>query len=381
MKAPVYGTKVEGVFACGDARTGQSLVVTAIAEGRRCARVVDQYLGGSGEVRRVSRRGDVRLRGRRPALAPPPGRDRPHGHGRRRLLDRPARRALALAPASAVRVARCSHAADSHSPLPLSPSPVLWLWPPRGRRREDAHAGRRALPGPPGRGAAPLHRAEQRSRHEYLRFSNLVANTGRRRPAPAARAQHSRPTSRPGIQEILDAQRQHRLEQAGERVRLPPRAQPLAPRPTSRCSRSAPRSTTARGGRFGAVFADQSHQDDLLPDRRDQARRQLANTATATTGTASPTRTRASPRAGVTSTTTPRRARSSRSPDAKPRDLLPRVDRPMPRAAFLETDTTNNTAWTSFRLTRDSKGNAKVAEVAHSPCSRRRSAARQLPNR
>src|SRR5919107_188018 len=54
VKAPVYGTKVEGVFACGDARTGQSLVVTAIAEGRRCARVVDQYLGGSGEVRRVS---------------------------------------------------------------------------------------------------------------------------------------------------------------------------------------------------------------------------------------------------------------------------------------------------------------------------------------
>jgi glutamate synthase (NADPH) small chain len=54
VKAPVYGTKVEGVFACGDARTGQSLVVTAIAEGRRCARIVDQYLGGSGEVRRIS---------------------------------------------------------------------------------------------------------------------------------------------------------------------------------------------------------------------------------------------------------------------------------------------------------------------------------------
>ncbi len=53
VKAPVYGTKVEGVFACGDARVGQSLVVTAIAEGRRCARVVDQYLGGSGEIRRV----------------------------------------------------------------------------------------------------------------------------------------------------------------------------------------------------------------------------------------------------------------------------------------------------------------------------------------
>ena len=53
VKAPVYGTKIEGVFACGDARVGQSLVVTAIAEGRRCARVVDQYLGGSGEIRRI----------------------------------------------------------------------------------------------------------------------------------------------------------------------------------------------------------------------------------------------------------------------------------------------------------------------------------------
>jgi glutamate synthase (NADPH/NADH) small chain len=53
VKAPVYGTKVEGVFACGDARVGQSLVVTAIAEGRRCARVIDQYLGGTGEARRI----------------------------------------------------------------------------------------------------------------------------------------------------------------------------------------------------------------------------------------------------------------------------------------------------------------------------------------
>ncbi|MBO0768195.1 MAG: FAD-dependent oxidoreductase, partial [Solirubrobacterales bacterium] len=38
---------VNGVFACGDARIGQSLVVTAIAEGRKCARVVNEFLGGS----------------------------------------------------------------------------------------------------------------------------------------------------------------------------------------------------------------------------------------------------------------------------------------------------------------------------------------------
>ena len=37
VKAPLYATDEAGVFACGDARMGQSLVVTAIAEGRRCA--------------------------------------------------------------------------------------------------------------------------------------------------------------------------------------------------------------------------------------------------------------------------------------------------------------------------------------------------------
>jgi glutamate synthase (NADPH/NADH) small chain len=39
-------TTVPGVFACGDMRRGQSLVVWAIWEGRECARIVDQYLVG-----------------------------------------------------------------------------------------------------------------------------------------------------------------------------------------------------------------------------------------------------------------------------------------------------------------------------------------------
>jgi glutamate synthase (NADPH/NADH) small chain len=47
VRAPVYSTSAEGVFACGDARIGQSLVVTAIAEGRKCARVVDRHLMGA----------------------------------------------------------------------------------------------------------------------------------------------------------------------------------------------------------------------------------------------------------------------------------------------------------------------------------------------
>jgi glutamate synthase (NADPH) small chain len=42
-----YMTSVPGVFAAGDMRRGQSLVVWAIAEGRKAARGVDQYLMGS----------------------------------------------------------------------------------------------------------------------------------------------------------------------------------------------------------------------------------------------------------------------------------------------------------------------------------------------
>lgn len=41
-----YTTSVEGVFAAGDARRGQSLIVWAIHEGREAAREVDRYLMG-----------------------------------------------------------------------------------------------------------------------------------------------------------------------------------------------------------------------------------------------------------------------------------------------------------------------------------------------
>jgi glutamate synthase (NADPH/NADH) small chain len=42
-----YQTSVNGVFAAGDVRRGQSLVVWAIREGRQCARAVDEFLTGS----------------------------------------------------------------------------------------------------------------------------------------------------------------------------------------------------------------------------------------------------------------------------------------------------------------------------------------------
>jgi len=45
-----YATTIEGVFAAGDCRRGQSLVVWAIAEGRGAARKVDEYLMGFSDL-------------------------------------------------------------------------------------------------------------------------------------------------------------------------------------------------------------------------------------------------------------------------------------------------------------------------------------------
>ena len=39
-----YMSSVDGIFAAGDMRRGQSLVVWAIAEGRKAAAAVDRYL-------------------------------------------------------------------------------------------------------------------------------------------------------------------------------------------------------------------------------------------------------------------------------------------------------------------------------------------------
>ena len=46
VAAENYQTPVPGIFAAGDARRGQSLVVWAIAEGRKAAAAIDGYLAG-----------------------------------------------------------------------------------------------------------------------------------------------------------------------------------------------------------------------------------------------------------------------------------------------------------------------------------------------
>ena len=45
-----FATSVPGVFAAGDCRRGQSLVVWAINEGRGAARAVDEFLMGASQL-------------------------------------------------------------------------------------------------------------------------------------------------------------------------------------------------------------------------------------------------------------------------------------------------------------------------------------------
>ncbi|HEV2999455.1 MAG TPA: glutamate synthase subunit beta [Solirubrobacteraceae bacterium] len=71
-KAPTYATSVPGVFAAGDARRGQSLIVWAINEGRQAARMVERHLGTL-EPRELIHAGNVEDADSGPA-GPPQGR-------------------------------------------------------------------------------------------------------------------------------------------------------------------------------------------------------------------------------------------------------------------------------------------------------------------
>jgi glutamate synthase (NADPH/NADH) small chain len=55
IDAPAFATSSPSVYAAGDARRGQSLVVWAIAEGRRCARIVDRDLASAPIAPRTDR--------------------------------------------------------------------------------------------------------------------------------------------------------------------------------------------------------------------------------------------------------------------------------------------------------------------------------------
>jgi glutamate synthase (NADPH/NADH) small chain len=50
VRDDAWKSTVDGVYVCGDAGRGQSLIVWAIAEGRACAAAVDAYLTGQTEL-------------------------------------------------------------------------------------------------------------------------------------------------------------------------------------------------------------------------------------------------------------------------------------------------------------------------------------------
>jgi glutamate synthase (NADPH/NADH) small chain len=51
-----YMSSVEGIFAAGDMRRGQSLVVWAISEGRKAAEAIDNYLTANADLEPQFRR-------------------------------------------------------------------------------------------------------------------------------------------------------------------------------------------------------------------------------------------------------------------------------------------------------------------------------------
>ena len=71
IKTPknMYNTNLPGVFAAGDCRRGQSLIVWGINEGRQCARQVDSFLMGQGSLLPVT--GGIIQRPQHDSVPPP----------------------------------------------------------------------------------------------------------------------------------------------------------------------------------------------------------------------------------------------------------------------------------------------------------------------
>ncbi|OAP61519.1 hypothetical protein AYL99_03722 [Fonsecaea erecta] len=80
IKTPknMYNTNLPGVFAAGDCRRGQSLIVWGINEGRQCARQVDSFLMGTGSILPVT--GGIVQRAQHDAV-PTPQEMKAHKHG------------------------------------------------------------------------------------------------------------------------------------------------------------------------------------------------------------------------------------------------------------------------------------------------------------
>ena len=198
--------------------------------------------------------------------------------------------------------------------------------------------------------AVPHHFTVQNTwQDEILRFSNGIANIG-------AGPFQIRPENNPTTLKTTASRRcstrpaRSSSDQAVSEFVFHPAAQPLAhhrgrPVRGARCPRRR------HGRQLGRHRRRAVAEDDVLPDRLDQARGNSNNNGRTYTD-CKPTLARGSRSAGSTSTTRPSKARRSRSRASLP-GIYYLVTTANPDGNFLETTTTNNTAWTSFRLTRD----------------------------
>ncbi len=152
-----YTTSVEGVFAAGDARRGQSLIVWAINEGRQCARMVDRYLAARGNGRQDAA---AKLPAGRRARRPRRRRRRPRGPA-------PAHAGPGIgAGLAATRSRHCQHghahllpAQPLHRALPdLLEDPARAAHPRAAAHRGAGRAARDHRPGEPARAGAPPRR-------------------------------------------------------------------------------------------------------------------------------------------------------------------------------------------------------------------------------
>jgi Lysyl oxidase len=240
--------------------------------------------------------------------------------------------------------------------------PVLWL---ATAATGGPSAGSTGLY-PDLRTAVPHHFTVQNSQHrELLRFSNLIGNTGQGdlRLRPEHNAETGTTT---GFQEIFDASGNLVVDQAvSEFVFHPAHNHWHIDRVALFEIRFA--DDDGRGGDWGAVFSNQSIKTTFC----------LIDVIKLDDNSKTPERTYwdcfPDAHQGISAGWGDQYHQATEGQQLEVTGAKPGVyylvSISNPDGNFLETTTANNTAWTSFRLTRDSKGNAKVAEISHSPCS------------
>ena len=229
-KAGAYATSAEGVFAAGDARRGQSLIVWAINEGRQCARVVDRYLNELPErdPREALTVGASERAGSAELGADPPRRRRSAAAGSterrgRRLAARRSRSSTARATSFAPGASSARWVRRRSTALPFAEA-VAWAREHADRAYADVEWERYASPDR-SEGAASAARA------------GGAAARGRRRPV--ADAWRDRPTTPGDAWEIVVTRRPI----SGPRA---PRARAVVERVAARLAAAAATTSRAR---------------------------------------------------------------------------------------------------------------------------------------